>query len=130
MMAISPMTKGVYDDAAALTACCEEELAALMLDQEGRICDCNGSAELLFGFAHDELISRPVAYLLPQLQDIEWLQDGVLNPSLSFFCHIGRQFNAVRRDGSHFASRLFFHDLSNGKSPTLRLIVRRAEKVA
>lgn len=107
-----------------------QEPAALMLDQEGRIRECNETAEALFGFRHDELITRPIAQLLPQLHDIEWFQNGTLNPRLSFFCHIGRHFHAVRRDGSLFASRLFFHDVDYGKTPYLRLIIRHAESLA
>lgn len=105
------------------------EPAALVLDQEGRIHECNEPAETLFGFRHDELLSRPIALLLPQLRDVEWLQNGTLNPRMSFYCQIGRHFSAVRRDGTLFASRLFFHDLDNGKNPRLRLIIRRAESM-
>lgn len=125
------MTMRVLDTTPARTpaAATDDELATLMLDQEGRIRDCNAPAEALFGFHHDELVAQPIDFLMPQLKDIEWFQNGGLNPHLSFVCHIGRQFNAVRRDGSLFASRLFFHDLGNGKTPHLRLIIRRAENM-
>lgn len=116
--------------APAISIHSDEELAALTLDQEGRICDCNEPAEELFGFNLDELVTRPISFLLPQLRDVEWIQNGALNPRLSFFCQIGRHFNAVRRDGTLFASRLFFHDLDNGKTSNLRLIIRRAESMA
>lgn len=124
------MTMNIQDGTYAAPVRAEEDLAELMLDPEGRIRDCNEPAEELFGFHHDELLTRPVAFLLPQLSDIEWFQDGSLNPRLSFFCHIGRHFNAIRRDGTRFASRLFLHDLHNGKTPHLRLIIRRAESMA
>ena len=130
MMATSSMAMSVQDDTTAVAAHTEDELAALLLDPEGRIRDCNESAEELFGFHHDELVARPVAFVLPQLRDVEWFQNGSLNPRLSFFCHIGRQFSAVRRDGTLFPSRLFFHDVETGKSRTLRLIIRRAENAA
>jgi PAS domain S-box-containing protein len=120
----------VHDNAPAVSTHTDGELAALMLDQEGRIRDCNEPAEALFGFNHDELVARPVAFLLPQLRDVEWIQNGTLNPRLSFVCQIGRQFNAVRRDGSLFASMLFFHDIDHGKSRNVRLIIRRAERMA
>lgn len=110
----------------AASARTDDELAALMLDQDGRIRDCNEPAEELFGFNHDELVTQPVAFLLPQLRDVEWFQNGTLNPRMSFLSQIGRQFNAVRRDGTLFASMLFFHDLDNGRSHKLRLIIRRA----
>lgn len=126
----NPQLKMKVQDTTALYIHTDEEPAALMLDPEGRIRDCNESAEALFGFHHDELVTQPVAFLLPQLSDIEWMQNGSLNPRLSFFCHIGRQFNAIRRDGTRFASRLFLHDLHIGKIPHLRLIIRRAEGMA
>lgn len=129
-MATPQMTMRVPEKIPAVPVHTDEEPAALMLDQEGRIRDCNESAEALFGFHHDELVTRPIALLLPQLKDIEWIQNGSLNPRLSFFCHIGRHFNAIRRDGSLFASRLFFHDLDNGKTPHLRLIIRSADSMA
>lgn len=129
-MATAHMTMRVHDDAQAVSTRTNAELAALMLDQDGRIRDCNETAEELFGFDHDELVTRPVAFLLPQLRDVEWFENGSLNPRLSFLSQIGRQFNAVRRDGSLFASMLFFHDLENGKSRNLRLIIRRAERMA
>jgi len=107
-----------------------DEVAALMLDPEGRIRDCNETAEELFGFHHDELVTKPIESLFPQLSDIEWLQNGLLNPRLSYFCHIGRQFNAIRRDGTRFASRLFFNELHNREAPHLRLLIRRTDNLA
>lgn len=130
MMAASSMVTRVQDDTTAVAARAEEELAALMLDPEGRIRDCNESAEALLGFHHDELVARPVAFVLPQLRDIEWFQDGSLNARLSFFCHIGLLFSAVRRDGTLFPSQLFFHDVENGKTRNLRLIIRQAKNAA
>ena len=127
-MATSRMTMRLHDETPSASAHIEEP-ASLMLDPEGRIEDCNGPAEALFGFHHDELVRRPIAQLLPQLMDVEWIQNGNLNPRLSFFCQIGRHFKAIRRDGTPFATRLFFHDLGNSKNLHLRLIIRRAEGV-
>lgn len=104
-----------------------EEPAALTLDQNGVIYDCNKSAEALFGFQLVELITHHVSLLLPQLSHTEWLQDGRPNPQLKFLCRIGQQFYAVAQDGSQFNSRLFLIDLNNEERPRLRLIVRRAE---
>lgn len=129
-MATAQMTQRFHNEMPAALTYIDAEPAALMIDKEGRIRDCNEPAEELFGFHHDELVTRPVAFLLPQLKDIEWIQNGTLNPHLSFICHIGRHFNAIRRDGSRFASRLFFHDLDNGETLNLRLIIRRAESMA
>ncbi len=103
------------------------EPAALTLDRSGVICDCNKSAEALFGFQPGELITHHISLLLPQLSRTEWLQDGHPNPQLKFLCRIGQQFYAVAQDGSQFNSRLFLIDLNNEERPQLRLIIRRAE---
>jgi len=129
MMATSARLR-VHEEITPVPSHTEEELAALMLDPDGRIQDCNESAEKLFGFRHGELLTRPVAFLLPQLRGIEWFQNGSLNARLSFFCHIGRLFSAVRRDGTLFPSQLFFHDVENGKTRNLRLIIRQAKNAA
>lgn len=103
------------------------EPAALTLDREGAICDCNRSAEALFGFRSHELVAHHISLLLPQMTEIEWLQEGRPNPQFNFLCRIGRQFEAIARDGRHFNSRLFLIDLDNDPEPRLRLIIRRGE---
>ena len=102
-----------------------EEPAALSLDRNGVIYDCNKSAEELFGFRHGDLIAHHISLLLPQLSQTEWLQDGSPNPHLTFLCRIGQLFYAIAHDGSQFNSRLFLIDLNNEERPQLRLIIRR-----
>src|SRR5512139_3686188 len=104
MATAARMTMRVDNKMPAPSTRTDAELAALMLDQDGRIRDCNEPAEELFGFDHDELVTRPVSFLLQQLQDVEWFQKGTLKPRMRFPSQIGRPFNAVRRDGPLFAS--------------------------
>lgn len=102
-----------------------EEPAAFAVDERGMICDCNGAAEKLFGYRRSEIVWRHVSLLLPQLADIELMQDGQPNPRLRFLCHSGRCFEAVGKDGQRFTSELFLVHLHNPGKRSLRMIVRR-----
>jgi PAS domain S-box-containing protein len=103
--------------------------ASLTIDHQGVICDCNETAMSLFGFLRDELVTRHISALFPQLVDVEWVQKGQPNPHLSYLSHIGHRFCAVTRDGREFASKLFLNDLSNSKLTRLLLVIRTLESV-
>lgn len=105
------------------------EPAAITVNRNGTICNCNKAAETLFGFRHEELVTQHISLLLPQLSDVEWIQDGRPNPHLSFLSRIGRRYKAMKRDGNQFASRLFVVDLGNSEQCGLQLIIRHAEEV-
>ncbi len=99
---------------------------ALMVDERGMICDCNRAIEGLFGYRRSEVVWRHISMLLPQMQDIELMLKGHVNPKLQFLCRIGKPFAALDRSGETFASNLFFNDLGNPGSPRLRVIIRAA----
>ncbi|MFA7269154.1 MAG: PAS domain-containing protein [Sterolibacterium sp.] len=103
----------------------EDETAALLLDKRGMIRGCNNATEELFGYRRSEVFWQHVSMLLPQLADIELIQDGRINPRLRFLSRIGGYFQALTRRGEYFASDLFLLDLSNPDSSDLRVIVRR-----
>lgn len=103
------------------------EPAGLTLNRRGAICNCNAAAETLFGFHHDELLKQPISRLLPELADIEWVQDGRPNHHLSFLSRIGQSLQAVTRDGRQFASRFTVTDLGNAENCRLRMVIWRAE---
>lgn len=118
---------GGYKVIAAVPA---EDMAALMLNDRGMIRDCNRLGEALFRYRRSELVWRHVSMLLPQLTELDLLQNGQPNPRLRFLCRIGRQFLAVTRDGEQFASTLFLNLLGSMGQPGLSLIVRPAGPVA
>jgi len=101
------------------------EPAAITLKRDGSICDCNKAAEALFGHHRDQLMSRPVAQLLPELADVEWIQKQQPNPQLRFLCRIGKQFEALGRDGTPFPCRITLVDLGNHIQCRLRLVIWR-----
>jgi hypothetical protein len=102
----------------------EKNVARLTLDRHGLIQDCNPTGAALFKYALGTLVRKHVSILLPQLADIELLQNGEINPQLRFLCRLGRQFEAVNQQGERFATQLFFNVLGSTESAQLSLIVR------
>ena len=101
----------------------KDDLVALTLDERGVILDCSKAAERLFGYLRSELMWRHVSQLLPQLIEDVLVQDGRLNPKLSFLCHSGHLFQTHNQQGHAFHSELHFVELNNLSGRSLRLIV-------
>jgi len=101
----------------------KDDLVALTLDERGVILDCSKAAERLFGYLRSELIWRHVSQLLPQLIEDALVQDGRLNPRLSFLCHSGHLFQTHDQHGRAFRSELHLVELNNLSGRSLRLIV-------
>lgn len=110
----------------AMSAGSQEDVAALTLDDRGMVCDCNHAGETLFKYRRSEMVWRHVSLLLPQLAGLDLVQDGQPNPRLRFLCRIGRHFQAVTRDGAHFASEIYLNVLDTAGHGRLSLIVRPA----
>lgn len=102
----------------------EENAATLLLDQRGMIKGCDSASEKLFGYRRGELIWKHVSMLLPQLANVEFIQDGRINPRLLFLCRIGGYFQGLSRNGERFTSDLLMLNLFNRDSTDLRIIVR------
>jgi len=107
-----------------------EDVAALTLDDSGMICDCNRAGEVLFKYRRSDLVRQHVSMLLPQLADMDLMQNGEVNPRLRFLCHIGRSFQAVAQDGQRFAGELFLNVLNNMSRGHVSLLVRPAQEPA
>lgn len=105
-----------------------DKLAVLTLDGRGMICDCNCAGEALFGYLLSELVWRHVSMLLPQLAELELIQDGRPNAHLRFLCRIGQPFQAVTQNRECFTGQLFLNILDAKGSGRLTLIVRPADK--
>ncbi|MDD5175552.1 MAG: hypothetical protein PHQ05_03890 [Sterolibacterium sp.] len=113
-----------------IATCTVENMAALALDDRGMIRDCNRASEVLFEYRRRELIWRHVSMLLPQLAELELMQNGQPNPRLRFLCRAGYRYQAVTQNGLRFASKLFFNHLDNAGQGGLSLIVRPTEEVS
>ena len=105
-----------------------ENVAALTLDQNGIICDCNSATEALFRYRRNEIVQRHVSMLLPQLAQLDLMEDGRINQHLHFLCHIGRAFLAVAQDGERFTGELFLNIADNMRGGFVSVIVRPAEE--
>jgi len=102
------------------------EPAALTLDERGMIRDCSRTGEELFGYSRVELTWRHVSKLLPQLSEIDLIQEGQINPLLSFLCHCGQLFEVNSKDGATFPGELNIINLGHPGKLMLRMIVRPA----
>lgn len=105
-----------------------EAEAVLMLDGRGMIFDCNGAGEALFKYRRSELIWQNISTLLPELADIELVQDGQPNAHLRFLCRIGRRFQLLAKDGECVPSELFLNLLDGKGHGRLSLIVCPVEE--
>ncbi len=103
------------------------DLATILLDEHGFICDSDRVCEALFGYGCTEMVSRHVSVVLPQLTNVQLLYDGAPNPKLRYLCRIGVQFQGLGRDGERFSCDLFLNRLHSRGLPPLRLLVRRAK---
>ncbi len=101
-----------------------EPLAALLLDERGRIVDCDDGVGRMFGYEHRELLSRHISRLLPQLGIDRLIKNDEINPMMRFRFRIGARFVAQRKDGSTFQPALCLVNLGEPGQPRLRLIVR------
>jgi PAS domain S-box-containing protein len=100
-----------------------QELAALVLDESGAICDCNKSVEQLFGYRRSDLVLQHVSTLLPQLSGFALMRDGQIDPHLDFLCHCGHLFQAKNRHGEVFSIELSLVQLEQDGKRILRLLV-------
>ena len=105
----------------------EAEVAALTLDEGGRICNCNRAGAVLFKYRRSELATLHVSVLLPQLAQMVPITGGQPNPYLRFLSRIGHRFHAVTKDGERFDSQLFLNLVDKREHGFLSLMVRRVE---
>lgn len=100
----------------------ENELAVLMLDDNGVIRDCNAASARLLGCASSALIWLHISKFLPQLNDFNLIDGEKVNPHLRFLTRIGHQFEVITISGTHFFSAVFFNDVEDFGHHCLRII--------
>ncbi len=100
----------------------ENELAVLMLDDNGMIRDCNMASAKLLGCASSILIWQHISKFLPQLSDFNLIDGERVNPHLRFLTRIGHHFEVITTSGTHFFSAVFFNDVEDFGRHCLRII--------
>lgn len=110
-----------------VAACAVDNAALFTLDAQGLIHYCSQAAASLFKYRRSELLGRHVSVLLPQLAELELVQNGELNSRLRFLFHTGRHFAAITKDAQSFCGDIFLNKLDDTGAGRLSLIVNRAE---
>lgn len=100
-----------------------DNMAVLMINDNGIIHECNRAFEKLFGYLSSDILWKHVSLLLPQLAGIALMNSGQVNPRLRFLAHIGHQFEVISLGGIHFASQLFISEVENLGEHYLRIII-------
>ncbi|MBU1424961.1 MAG: PAS domain-containing protein [Gammaproteobacteria bacterium] len=103
------------------------EPAALTMDERGMIKDCSRSFELLAGYRRSELVWHHVSMVFPQLDEIELVQAGQINPKLNYLCRCGQIYRLLNRLGDSLSSNINLFTIENGGKKILRLIVHPLE---
>lgn len=106
----------------------QPELVSIVLDDDGRIHECNSVCESLFGYPQQELLGQHISLLFPNLESVPLVRSSEVNPRLKFLSHCAIPFLSIQRNGKRFASELFFNYLSSPNGG-LRLIARKLENV-
>jgi len=104
----------------------EDDMAVLVIDNDGMICHCNRVAGLLLNSIPRRITWLNISTILPQLKNVELVKKGTINPDLRFLSRIGHQFDVVAMNDRRFASKLYFNEVEYFGRHCLRLIMRPA----
>jgi len=100
--------------------------AIIGLDGQSRIASANPAAERMFGFTNDQLLGRPIAELLPEVDEQRLLQcmaEGMLYHSTQ--SRIGRiETDAVRHGGTAFPVEVLLGEIQGDQDIRYTCIVR------
>ncbi|MBV8046746.1 MAG: response regulator [Paludibacterium sp.] len=91
--------------------------AVVVVDREGRIAALNARTESWFGYAHDELIGKPVEVLLPADLRVNhvFLRQSFMQALAARPMGQGRELFACRKDGSEFPVEIGLNPLETRK---------------
>ena len=121
---------GIHDTNAATAIVLQTEAASvakdaalLTLDGRGMIIDCNQGAETLFNYHREAMVWHAISMLLPELAELNLIENGQPNSRLRFQSRIGRQFHLHPRHGEQVACQLCLNLLDSKGLGRLSLIV-------
>lgn len=101
-----------------------EDMAMLVIDSNGMICHCNQSASQLLNCTPSRMVWKNIVLMLPQLENVQLMQEENINPNLKFLSRIGHHFEVMALDGRRFNSKLYFKQVEDSGKHWLRLIIK------
>lgn len=101
----------------------DDGIAAVTLDSNGTILDCNQSASVLLNCSVTKPTWLHISDIFPQLAEITLLIGESINPKLRFLSRVGYHFDVIARNGLRFVSKLYFVDIERLGEHYLRLII-------
>lgn len=101
----------------------DDGIAAVTLDSNGTILDCNQSASVLLNCSATKPTWLHISDIFPQLAEITLLIGESINPKLRFLSRVGYHFDVIARNGLRFVSKLYFVDIERLGEHYLRLII-------
>lgn len=103
---------------------CIDDMTVLTLYDSGMIQDCSNAGVELLGCRLDQINLQPISKFVPELKNIELMQGARVNPHLRLLSRVGHLFEVVDMSGKHFKCKLFFNEVEDFGSASLRLIIR------
>jgi PAS domain S-box-containing protein len=121
------MKHDVEIESKATSACKRHDPPALSMDERGMILDCSKSFETLSGYLRSELVWQPVSRVFPQMEGVDLVKSGELNPVLYYLCRCGHHFHVQNKRGEFFANGLSMVRIENNGRKRLRMIVHHSD---
>jgi len=112
------------DHSASLPDNYEEDMAVLIINDDGMICDCNQEAGVLLNSIPRRINWMDISTILPQLKNVELVKKGTINPDLRILSRVGHLFDVVTMNDRSFTSKLYFNEVEYFGRHCLRLIMR------
>lgn len=118
------MQNGSISSAKFLNNDALEDMAIMVIDSNNVIFHCNQSVGQLFNCNPSKILRKNISTILPQLQNIQLVQEENVNPELRFLSRVGHHFEVVALDGRRFDSKLYFKLVEDSGGYCLRLIIK------
>lgn len=101
----------------------------LWLNEEGIIRECTENAEEMFGLIRQQLISRHISQLFPQLAGIKLVDGGEFNSKLQMFSQFGTFFKSGSYEIESSRCQLFWSFVGHDNARLIHLIMVPLESI-
>ncbi|MDP3678079.1 MAG: hypothetical protein Q8R23_03160 [Methylotenera sp.] len=101
-----------------------DDMAVLTISNDGVICQCNEAAGKLLDCIPSRIVWQNISAILPQLKNVQLIQEEIINPNLRFLSRIGHHFEVISVGGVRFYGKLYFNHTQDFGGHCLRLIIK------